>query len=96
MKYDMKIHFPTQKEERLGEPANEVGTNEIECWTNDIKEVPRRLQWTPGIKFGRVKSFIHLFNEENVENLIYVNQFPRYAIILRLIEAILDTNQWYC
>ena len=31
MKYDMIIHFPTQKEERLGEPANEVGTNEIEC-----------------------------------------------------------------
>jgi len=34
---------------------------------NHLKDVPRRQQWTPRIKFRSVMSFIHPFKEGNVE-----------------------------
>ena len=60
----MKIYFPAKLRKSSWEDQSDKESpggrrNRV---LNHLKDIPRRLQWTP-----RVKSFIHLFNADNVE-----------------------------
>lgn len=63
----MKIHFLTKR------VRSSCGTSPPKSTLN----VPRQLQWTPKIKFKRVRSFLYTVNMAKVEkpNLCKVN-FP--------------------